>query len=72
MSALEFYLERAAQARAEAEATTLDRVRERCLRSEEAWSELAERARKHEALKAADQRRKAELFDLTFARFDRR
>jgi len=72
MSALEFYLERAAQARAEAEATTLERVRERCLRSEEAWSELAERARQHEALKAAEQQRKAELFDLTFARFDRR
>ena len=72
MSALEFYLERAAQARAEAEATTLDRVRERCRRSEEAWSELAERARQHEALKAAEQQRKAELFDLTFARFDRR
>jgi len=72
MSALEFYLERAAQARAEAEATTLDRVRERCRRSEEAWSELAERARQHEALKAAEQQRKAELFDLTFARSDRR
>ena len=72
MSALEFYLERAAQARAEAEATTLDRVRERCRRSEEAWSELAERARQHEALKAAEQQRKAEHFDLTFARFDRR
>ena len=72
MSALEFYLERAAQARAEAEATTLDRVRERCRRSEEAWSELAARAREHEALKAAEQQRKAELFDLTFARSDRR
>ena len=69
---MQFYVERAAQARAEAEATTLDRVRERCRRSEEAWSELAERARQHEALKAADQQRKAELFDLTFLRSDRR
>ena len=72
MSALQFYLERAAQARAEAEATTLECVRERCRRSEEAWSELAEKARQHEALKAAEQRRKAELFDLTFSRSDRR
>jgi hypothetical protein len=57
MSALQFYLERAA----EAEATTLARVRERCRRSEEAWSELAEKARQHEALKAAEQQRKTEL-----------
>ena len=61
MSALQFYLERAAQARAEAEATTLECVRERCRRSEEAWSDLAEKAGQHEALRTAEQQRKAEL-----------
>jgi len=61
MSVLQFYLDRAAQARAEGEASTLDRVRERCRRSEEAWLDLAEKARRHEALRAADQQRKSEL-----------
>ena len=41
---LQFCLARAAQSRAEAEAATLDHVRERCRRSEAAWTELAERA----------------------------
>ena len=41
---LEFYLARAAQARSEAEAATLDHVRERCQRSADAWTELADRA----------------------------
>ena len=35
---------RAAQARDEADAATLDHVRERCRRSEAAWTELADRA----------------------------
>lgn len=43
-STLDFYLARAAQARDEADAATLDHVRERCRRSEAAWSELADRA----------------------------
>jgi hypothetical protein len=57
---LEFYLARAAQARAEAEAATLDHVRERCRRSEAAWTMLADRAERtirmrdeHERMKAA-------------------
>jgi hypothetical protein len=41
---LEFYLARAAQARDEADAATLDPVRDRCPRSAAAWSELADRA----------------------------
>jgi len=41
---LEFYLARAAQARDEADAATLDHVRERCQRSAAAWTELADRA----------------------------
>jgi hypothetical protein len=56
---LDFFLARAAQARAEAEAATLDHVRERCRRSEAAWTALAERAERSEQLKAAEAIRKA-------------
>ena len=59
-SSLEFYLARAAQARAEGEAATLDCVRERCRRSEEAWQALADRAQRHERLREEEARRKAE------------
>lgn len=37
------YREHAARARADANAATLDNVRERCLRAEAAWLEMAER-----------------------------
>jgi hypothetical protein len=57
---LEFYLARAGQARAEAEAATLAHVRERCLRSEAAWIVMAERAQHSEHMKAAEAIRKAE------------
>lgn len=53
MTDREMYLARAAAARAEAEAATLDNVRERCRRSEAAWSEMAERAERTEAMRAA-------------------
>ena len=39
-----FYIDRAASAKAEAEAATLDNVRDRCRRSEDAWNQLADRA----------------------------
>ena len=58
---LEFYLARAEQARAEAEAATLEHVRERCRRSEAAWQQLADRAERSEKLKAAEAQRKAEM-----------
>jgi hypothetical protein len=58
---LQFYLDRANQAREEAEMATLSHVRDRCLRSEVAWTHFAERAaatelkRQHQqALKAAE------------------
>jgi len=57
---LEFYLARAEQARADAEAATLEHVRERCLRSEAAWTALADRAERSERLKEAEAERKAE------------
>jgi hypothetical protein len=57
---LEFYLARAAQARDEADAATLEHVRERCRRSEAAWNQLAARAERSEQLKAAEALRKAQ------------
>lgn len=57
---LDFYLARAAQSRVEAEAATLDHVRERCRRSEAAWQALADRAERSELMKAAEAVRKAE------------
>ncbi len=42
----DFYAARAAEARADAEAATLDNVRDRCLRSEAAWSAMAVRAQR--------------------------
>jgi len=60
-SNLEFFLARAAQARAEGEAATLDHVRERCRRSEAAWNELADRAERTARMRMAELERKAEL-----------
>jgi len=40
---LQLYRTRAAGARAEAEAATLDNVRDRCLRAAEAWERMADR-----------------------------
>lgn len=59
-SSLEFYRTRAAQARAEADDATLDHVRERCRRSEVAWTALADRAARSEQLKIGEAQRKAE------------
>jgi len=59
-SNLNFYLARVEQARAEAEAATLDHVRERCRRSEAAWVALADRAIRSERLRAEEAKRKAE------------
>ena len=58
---LQFYRARADQARADADAATLGHVRERCLRSLEAWEALASRAAKSEAMRADEAIRKAEI-----------
>lgn len=55
---LQFFLARADQARAEAEAATLDHVRERCLRSEAAWNALVAQAQRSERLRREDAERK--------------
>jgi hypothetical protein len=56
---LDFYRARVEQARAEAEAATLEHVRERCRRSQDAWALLAARAEKSENLRNAEAQRKA-------------
>jgi hypothetical protein len=57
-SNLEFFLARAEQARSEAETATLEHVRERCRRSEAAWTVLADKARRSERLRIEEQERK--------------
>jgi hypothetical protein len=58
-STLQFYQARADQAREEAEAATLDNVRERCRRSEAAWTLLADRVARSEAMRVEEEKRKA-------------
>jgi hypothetical protein len=58
-SSLEFFRARAAEASADAEAATLDHVRERCRRSEAAWTALADRAERSERMKEQEAERKA-------------
>ena len=52
MSQHEFYLARAMEAKRDAEAATLSNVRERCLRSEAAWSDMAARAERGDKMRA--------------------
>ena len=47
-----FYLERAAEARAVARSATLDNVRDRWLRSEASWAEMAARSERGEKMRA--------------------
>jgi hypothetical protein len=46
-----FCVTRAAEARADANAATLDNVRDRCLRAASAWDAMAARAQRTEALR---------------------
>jgi len=62
---LQFYLARAEQARVDADAATLDNVRDRCLRSEAAWNQLAERAAKTEQLRVAHEAAKAAALEIS-------
>ncbi len=61
MNQLDFYLERAAAARREADAATLDNVRDRCLRAALAWDEMASRAARTERMRADSEARKAHM-----------
>ena len=58
-SNLNFFIARAEQARAEAEAATLAHVRERCRRSEAAWQALASKAERSEHMREQEAERKA-------------
>jgi hypothetical protein len=52
MSNLEFYLARAAEARADADNAGLDNVRDRCLRAAAAWDAMAARAHRGDTFRA--------------------
>jgi hypothetical protein len=60
MSTLEFYNERAAQCRAEADATKLVNVRDRCLSAASAWDNMADRVRRTQNYRVEDAARKVE------------
>lgn len=49
---LEMYLARAEAARVEADQATLDNVRDRCLRAEAAWRDMAARAELTQKMRA--------------------
>ena len=55
----DIYLQRAAEARADADRADLANVKERCLRAETAWLVMAERAERTERLRAAHEIAKA-------------
>jgi len=61
MTDRETFLARAAEARANADSAMLDNVRDRCLRSEAAWSEMAARAERTEKMRAARDAEKAAM-----------
>ena len=52
MKDIDNYRRLAAQARTEADAASLDNVRERCLRSAAAWTDMAQRAERTESMRA--------------------
>ena len=55
----EFYHARAEEARAEAQATNLANVKERCLRAAEAWDAMAARAQRSDVNRARAEAEKA-------------
>jgi hypothetical protein len=59
MSEAPLYRARAEECRAQAAETTLQNVRERCLRAAEAWVAMAERGERADALRAAQEKAKA-------------
>jgi hypothetical protein len=59
MPTLDFYSERAAQCRAEADGTQLVNVRARCLSAASAWDDMADRVRRTQNYQIEDAARKA-------------
>ena len=60
MSEAGLFRARADECRSQAEATTLENVRERCLRSAAAWTAMAEQGERADAMRAALDKAKAE------------
>jgi hypothetical protein len=58
---LDFYRARADDARADAEAATLENVRQRCLRAAAAWDDMADRAARTDKMRARQEAEKAAL-----------
>jgi DNA-binding transcriptional regulator YdaS (Cro superfamily) len=56
---LDFYRARAAESRADAEAATLENVRQRCLRAAAAWEDMADRAARTDRMRARQEADKA-------------
>ena len=55
----DMYIQRASEARADADAALLDNVRDRCLRAEAAWKAMADRAARTETMRATLEAHKA-------------
>ncbi len=55
----DMYIQRATEARADADAAILDNVRDRCLRAEAAWKAMADRAARTETMRATLEAHKA-------------
>jgi len=60
MPTLQFFTDRAADCRREADATNLENVRTRCLSAAHAWDDMANRARRNQVHREEDAARKAE------------
>jgi len=59
MSEAPIFRARAEECRTQAEATSLQNVRERCLRAAAAWIAMAERGERADAMRAAQDKAKA-------------
>jgi hypothetical protein len=59
MKDYDLYIQRAAEARSDADAAVLDNVRDRCLRAEAAWKAMADRAARTESMRATLEAHKA-------------
>lgn len=61
MSDAPLFRARADECRAQADETSLQNVRERCLRAAAAWVAMAERGERADAMRAAHEKSRAEL-----------
>lgn len=57
MPTIDFYNERAAECRREASAATLSNVRDRCLGAAAAWDDMADRVRRTDIFRVANDAR---------------